>query len=249
MSSHRYTLPRRSGARRRVVALGVAVLVLGGAAVGVVAWDHAGPEPAGPVARDTGPSDRDARKDPSPKATPSPAPTRKPTRSPAPTTEPPATQDVPRADPLAESPPDRLVVPSLGLDADVMDLGLAGDGTLEVPPGAFPAGWYTGSPTPGELGPAVVAGHVSWNGTPGVFEDLDDLGSGDSVEVVREDGSTAQFVVTRTEDYDKDEFPTEAVYGDLDHAGLRLITCGGLDPASGVYEDNVVVFADLVGGA
>jgi hypothetical protein len=36
-------------------------------------------------------------------------------------------------------------------------------------------------------------------------------------------------------------------YGDLDHAGLRLITCGGsFDRQARSYDDNIVVFADLV---
>ncbi len=136
---------------------------------------------------------------------------------------------------------------SIGVDVDVMDLGLTDTGSLEVPPGAFPAGWYTGSPTPGELGPSVLAGHVSWNGTPGVFERLGELARGDEVSVVRDDGSTAVFTVERTRQYAKDAFPTSTVYGDLDHAGLRLITCGGLDPDTGLYDDNVVVFARLTG--
>jgi hypothetical protein len=148
--------------------------------------------------------------------------------------------------PLASSDPDRLVVPALGLDVDVLGLGLTTAGSLEVPSAPFPAGWYTGSPTPGEVGPAVIAGHVSYNGAPGVFEDLSRLRPGDEIQVVREDGTTAPFVVTRTADYDKTAFPTEAVYGDIAHAGLRLITCGGLDPASGVFEENLVVYAELV---
>ena len=53
-----------------------------------------------------------------------------------------------------------------------MRLGLQADGSMQVPPAPFPAGWYTGSPTPGELGPAVLAGHVHWNEQPGVFADL-----------------------------------------------------------------------------
>lgn len=149
---------------------------------------------------------------------------------------------------LDASAPQRLTIASIGVDTDVMDLGLEPDGTLEVPPGAFPAGWYDGSPTPGELGPAVLAGHVSYGGTAGVFERLHELDRGDEVTVLREDGSVAVFVVSRTEDYVKSAFPTDTVYGDIDHAGLRLITCGGLDPETGTYEDNVVVFAELSRG-
>jgi sortase (surface protein transpeptidase) len=127
-----------------------------------------------------------------------------------------------------------------------MGLGLRADGTMEVPPAGFPAGWYTGAPTPGELGPAIIAGHVDWTG-PGVFYDLHKLVPDDEVAVGREDGSVAVFRVTRVEQYPKDEFPTELVYGNTDHAALRLITCGGAWNAhTRHYEDNIIAFADFV---
>ena len=69
---------------------------------------------------------------------------------------------------LPESAPVRVQVPSIGVDSGLLDLQLQDDGTLEVPPDGMSAGWYTGSPTPGELGPAVIAGHVDWGGRPGV---------------------------------------------------------------------------------
>lgn len=142
--------------------------------------------------------------------------------------------------------PVRLQVPAIGVDSELMDLGLQADGTLEVPPSGFPAGWYTGAPTPGELGPAIIAGHVDWGGRPGVFFDLRDLSRGDEIVITRQDGSTARFRVTHVEQFDKDAFPTQAVYGDLDHAGLRLITCAGaFDPSMRSYDDNLVVFAEL----
>ena len=127
-----------------------------------------------------------------------------------------------------------------------MDLGLGSDGTLDVPPGGFPAGWYTGGPTPGEVGPAVIAGHIDMKG-PGVFYKLHSVARGDRVTVTRADGSTPVFRVTLVKQYAKDSFPTRLVYGNLDHAGLRLITCGGtFNSRTGHYEDNLVVFADLV---
>lgn len=128
-----------------------------------------------------------------------------------------------------------------------MELGLQSDGTLEVPPGAKPAGWFTHSPTPGELGPAVIAGHVAWNGDKGVFLDLHRLHSGARIFVDRKDGSTAVFRVVSSETVDKDHFPTEAVYGNIAFAGLRLITCGDFDRQTGEYSDNLVAFAELVG--
>jgi hypothetical protein len=151
---------------------------------------------------------------------------------------------------MGASPPVRVQIPSIGVDSGLMDLGLQDDGTLEVPATGFPAGWFTGAPTPGEQGPAVLAGHVDWGGAPGVFWALRDVVAGDEITVSRADGSSAVFRVTEVGRYDKDAFPTAAVYADLDHAGLRVITCGGeFDHAAHTYEDNTVVFADLVATA
>ncbi|HUX71136.1 MAG TPA: class F sortase, partial [Cellulomonadaceae bacterium] len=69
---------------------------------------------------------------------------------------------------LSRSAPVRLQIPAIGVDSSLMALGLNSDGTMQVPPSGFPAGWYTGAPTPGEIGPAIIAGHVDWNG-PAVF--------------------------------------------------------------------------------
>jgi len=152
-----------------------------------------------------------------------------------------------RVSPMTRSVPTRLRIPAIGVDSSLMDLGLEKDGTLETPPGSFPAGWFTGAPTPGELGPAIIVGHVRYV-TPGVFERLTDLRRDDRVNVRRRDGSTARFRVTRVEHFAKSAFPTKKVYGNLDHPGLRLITCGGLDASTNKFEENVVVFADLVQG-
>lgn len=145
---------------------------------------------------------------------------------------------------LPRSVPVRLRIPTIGVDSDLLELGLQKDGALEVPPGAFPAGWFNGAPTPGELGPAIIAGHVRF-GTPGVFARLTELKSDDEIEVTREDESTAVFVVTGVEHFAKSGFPSARVYGDIDHAGLRLITCGGLNAATNEFDENVVVFAEL----
>jgi len=148
---------------------------------------------------------------------------------------------------LAPSAPVRLQVASIGIDSGLVDLGLASDGAVEVPEDGFPAGWYTGAPTPGETGPAVLIGHVDWDGKPGVFYRVRDLRGGDEVSITRADGTVAVFAVSRVEQFAKDTFPTEDVYGNIDHAGLRLITCGGsFDNVSGHYVDNLVAYAELV---
>jgi sortase (surface protein transpeptidase) len=175
---------------------------------------------------------------------------RTPDPSPAASVAAPSTVPVDGPLPLSASAPVRLRIPSIGVDSALMGLGLQDDGSLEVPPEGFPAGWYTGAPTPGELGPAIIAGHVDWAGARGVFYSLRDLAAGDDISVEREDGSAARFRVASVQQFPKDAFPTAAVYADLDHAGLRLITCGGsFDRAARSYRDNIVVFADLVGVA
>ena len=148
--------------------------------------------------------------------------------------------------PLARSSPVRLQIGAIGVDSALMHLRLRTDGSMEVPPSAFPAGWYTGGPTPGELGPAIIAGHIDMKG-PGVFYKLHDVKPGDQITVTRADGSKPVFRVTRISQFPKDRFPTAQVYGNIDHAGLRLITCGGFyNSRTGHYEDNLVAFADLV---
>jgi sortase (surface protein transpeptidase) len=147
---------------------------------------------------------------------------------------------------LPASTPDRVQIPALGVASRIMELGLERDGSMEVPPGAYPVGWYDGSPTPGQLGPAVLAGHVDWKGEPGAFYGLRELRPGDTIVVDRADGTVATFRVDRVEEHPKDDFPTQDVYGDIDHAGLRLITCGGaFDEDTGDYQDNIIVFASL----
>jgi sortase (surface protein transpeptidase) len=153
---------------------------------------------------------------------------------------------------LPRSKPVSLEIPSIGVDSTVQHLGQEADGTLETPaagPLYDEAAWYRYSPAPGSLGPAILLGHVdsAANG-PSVFFRLGELRAGDLVSVGRADGSTAVFVVDEVRRYAKDDFPTHLVYDDIDHAGLRIVTCGGaFDASAGHYMDNVVVFASLRG--
>ena len=151
---------------------------------------------------------------------------------------------------LSASTPISLDVPRLGIHhANLVQLGQAKDGSIEVPPlGAnSPAGWYRNSPTPGQLGASVILGHVdSAAAGPAIFYRLGTLRAGDTVMVVRADHTVAVFVVDSVEMYAKANFPTLQVYGDTDHAALRLITCGGaFNYSERSYEDNIVVYAHL----
>lgn len=150
---------------------------------------------------------------------------------------------------MKKSEPVRVQIPAIGLDTELIRLGLQADGTLEVPSTGFPAGWFTGAPTPGEIGPAVIVGHVHWQRKVGVFGSLGKVNAGNQILVSRADGSVAVFVVTRVERVVKSEFPSEQVYGNIDIAGLRVITCDGYDQSRHEYEDNLIVFAKLVATA
>jgi sortase (surface protein transpeptidase) len=165
----------------------------------------------------------------------------------APARQPPTPAAQSPAPPMPKSEPVRIEIPAIGITSEITELGLRPDGSMEVPAAAYPAGWYGGAPTPGELGPAIIAGHLDWKGDPGVFAELHQTEPGDAVTVRRRDGSTALFQVNRVAQIPKDKFPTEAVYGNIDHPGLRLITCGGyFDEQARSYVDNTVVYADLV---
>jgi len=147
---------------------------------------------------------------------------------------------------LPESDPVVVSIPSIGVRSTLVALGLDSKGAMEVPEDPAVAGWFSRGPAPGGLGPAVIAGHVTWDGAPGVFYRLDELRRGDRIAVTREDQRTAVFVVSRLARYPKEQFPTRKVFGTIDHAGLRLITCGGrYDSEHYRYPDNVVVYARL----
>ncbi len=148
--------------------------------------------------------------------------------------------------PLPASAPTRVAVPALGLDHALTRLGLDSSGAMQVPKDATGVGWFTGSPTPGAKGPAVLAAHVDYGGKAGPFYRLGRMRPGQRVDVTRADGKVARFTVTAVQEYPKDAFPSAAVFANLPYAGLRLITCGGtFDHRTGHYEDNVVVYAEL----
>lgn len=152
------------------------------------------------------------------------------------------------AAPLSPSPPQRVGIPEIRVDAPLMDLALEDSGRLASPPEDDKnlAGWWAGGPTPGEQGTAVIAGHVDVPAGPAVFYNLGALKAGLSVNISRADGSTARFTIDSVDVYDADDFPDDKVYADTGRPELRLITCGGgFDRQRQQYEGNVVVTAHL----
>jgi sortase (surface protein transpeptidase) len=228
--------------RRAAVVLAAGLVLGGGTAVGVglvTQQDAPAPVPAagaGASVAATGPAPQPTDRrvpGPSPGAVGEPSPQGSPAASAS-------------ARPAQPALPVRVRVPAIDVDSRLLHLGLAEDGTVEVPAGddVDRAAWFDGSPRPGAEGPSVLEGHVDSPNGPSVFYRLSELEAGDRVHVDREDGSTVTFVVDRVEQYPKAEFPTRKVYANTDGPALRLITCGGAwDAAVGHYTDNTVVYA------
>ena len=153
---------------------------------------------------------------------------------------------VPAAPVVARSTPTALSIPAIGLQVSLSALGLNPDGTVQVPTDIGQPGWFDLGPTPGQVGSAVILGHVDSYLGPAVFFQLPTLRAGDGVEVNLADGVDAHFVVDTVVMYPKDQFPTSLVYASHGYRALQLVTCGGtFDPETGHYLSNVVVYTTL----
>lgn len=176
--------------------------------------------------------------------TPTPTPSRTPSSaaSPAPTPTP-----KPLPDPITRTgiDPVRIEIPEIGVDARIVDLAI-GPGDPEVPEGWEDAGWYRATRNPGEIGPAVIAGHIDSKAGPAVFFRLDELSDGDEIIVHDDTGDSRTYVVEGSGQYPKEALPDEVFgFGDR-RPELRVITCGGsFDRSVGHYRDNLVVYAAM----
>jgi Sortase domain len=152
---------------------------------------------------------------------------------------------------LRRSLPVSVDIPAIGVHSKLLHLGVNADGSIKVPPlatSASTAAWYKYSATPGQIGAAVIEGHVDSYHGPAVFFRLGALRPGNTIDVTLADGITAIFRVTGVREYTKTKFPARIIYGATDYAALRLITCGGtFDYATGHYRSSTVVFASLDG--
>ncbi len=146
------------------------------------------------------------------------------------------------------SRPTKLSIPSIDLEASFEDpLSLDESGALNVPKAYDTVGWYEHSPTPGELGPSVIIGHVDSYTGPAVFFSLGQVSEGDLINIEREDGSTVVFEILGFERVEQAEFPLEKVYGAIEYAGIRLITCTGIyDKGEQRYSHNLIVYGIFV---
>ncbi len=149
---------------------------------------------------------------------------------------------------LDRSVPTRLVVSSIGVDTGIMEVGRLPDGSMETPP-LFEniTGWYRDGPSPGQIGPAIIAGHVDTYKGPSVFWNLRKVQPNDQIQITRADGAVVTYLVTALKQFEQNNFPTQEVYGNTDDAELRLITCAGsFDRKTQHYSQNTVVFARIL---
>lgn len=145
--------------------------------------------------------------------------------------------------------PTAVHIPALNVSSSLIPLLLNPDGTVQVPDVHNPAqaGWYALDAVPGDVGAAVLLGHVDGDGKLGVFHDIGRLNLGDTITVDRSDGATATFSVTKVQTIPKTDFPSEQVYGPTPDSELRLVTCGGqLDTQAHNYLSSVIVYAKKV---
>ncbi|MFF9349845.1 class F sortase [Streptomyces sp. NPDC014734] len=158
----------------------------------------------------------------------------------------------PPHDPITGVAPRRIEIPSIGVAAPVVVRGLDTDGAIESPPFDQPrtVGWYGDGTEPGAKGPALFVGHVDTETRPAVFYGLSATRPGAKIQVIRVDGSVAEFTVDDVQVITRERFDADKAYGSRGRgrAELRLITCGGTyDRSSHSYDANVVVSAYLTG--
>ena len=148
---------------------------------------------------------------------------------------------------IARSRPVRISIRSIGVNTNVGTLGLQPDHQVMVPTNTRVVGWYKDCPPPGQIGSAVILGHVDSTQGPGVFFALKSMKAGERIELVLSNGTVTTFAVTKVVQYSKTSFPDRLVYGSNGTRALQLVTCGGtFDHATGHYESNIVVFSQLV---
>lgn len=155
--------------------------------------------------------------------------------------QPPQSPSMPPSDPVI------IRIPKIDLDTSIIPVGLDATGAIAMPNAFDITGWYTGGPTPGQIGPAVIVGHVDSIHGIAIFWRLRELVPGDMVSIDRQDGTTANFKVIDIKQFPQDAFPTSEVYGNINYAGLRLITCGGVfNTTTHHYSHNTVVYGQLI---
>jgi LPXTG-site transpeptidase (sortase) family protein len=144
--------------------------------------------------------------------------------------------------------PKLLSIPNIEVSAPFEILGLNANQTIEVPINPKSVGWFIYGAKPGEIGALIIVGHLDApKKEAGVFVNLNKLKPGDEITVKLSNNSLVTYRVDSLSIFPQNNFPTEKVYGKLDYAGIRLITCSGnYNKKAGHYTDNLVVFGTKI---
>ncbi|WP_260411002.1 class F sortase [Cohnella xylanilytica] len=143
--------------------------------------------------------------------------------------------------------PDRVVIPTLRIDARVEQVGVLENGRMDVPESPHVTGILSPGIKPGQKGNAVIAGHVDSHTGPAVFYPLKKAKPGDPIVVTNSKGKALVFKITSVESFKTAEAPIQRIFGPADEARLCLITCTGkFNRARREHEERLVVFARLM---
>ncbi|WP_373894706.1 sortase domain-containing protein [Virgibacillus natechei] len=142
--------------------------------------------------------------------------------------------------------PAEIELPKIDVSAPIENVDILENGEMGVPSEAGNVGWFEPGFKPGNMGSAVLAGHVDSKTGPAIFYDLDELEMGDEIHVTGQEGETLTFVVRKLENYPRDAAPIEEIFGSTDGRSLNLITCTGVfDQSEGTHEERLVVYTEL----
>jgi LPXTG-site transpeptidase (sortase) family protein len=142
--------------------------------------------------------------------------------------------------------PSRLRIPSIGVDARVVGVGLLSNGSMDVPRNLWITAWLSSGARPGQAGSSVIAGHRGV-GAPAVFSHLENVRPHDRIYVSDAGGAEVVYEVTSVVSVDRSTKTRVDVFGHTATNQLVLITCfGKYSSKTGTYDHRLAVFARLL---
>lgn len=153
----------------------------------------------------------------------------------------------PTATPIPVADPKYIVIPKLGVQAQIEPVSTDFDGKMNMPEDYSEVAWYSPGAKPGESGNSVIAGHLDKiTGAPALFYNLKNLEQGDEITVTAEDGKQYTFTVTGKAVYLYNQVPLDQVFGLSKEKNLNLMTCTGIwDLSTHNYSQRLVIFTTL----
>jgi LPXTG-site transpeptidase (sortase) family protein len=161
--------------------------------------------------------------------------------------------------PLPGAEGDRLLIPSIGVDAPltmrVVTADASGSASMGNPDGPEDVVWYDFSAfpglggRPGVGGNTVLSGHVDYhNYGPAVFWELRNLEVGAEITVHLRDGTDYKYTVQWNKTVEPGSTTWSDIVASTSQESLTMITCAGtFDSSSRSYDQRRVVWATRTG--